>query len=137
MLNLKKILLILVLIVGFFAAQQSEAATIDDMVRKLGRGVCNTALGALEIPVKIWQTNREDGGLAAVTYGVFKGIVFFIGRELVGVTEIVTFPLPLPGCPKNKEGTGWGYGPIMYPEFIIDPSTDPFSTVFPETEVVI
>lgn len=135
--KMKKIMVVLVLVLGFFAAQQTQAATVDDIVRKLGRGVTNTALGALEIPIKIWDVNKSEGGIAAVTYGVFKGVAFCIGRELAGVAEVVTFPLPLPGCPSNPEGTGWGYGPIMTPEWIIDPIHDPYGTVYDETQVSI
>ena len=58
--------------------------------RKLGRGITNVALGALEIPMRIYDVNEEDGGFAAVTYGVLKGISFKIRRgekvALVGNT---------------------------------------------------
>ncbi|NQU11000.1 exosortase system-associated protein, TIGR04073 family, partial [bacterium] len=50
---------------------------------------------------------RSEHGGAGLTYGVPKGFVRWVGRELVGVWEIVTFPLPLPK----------GYQPVMQPEW--------------------
>lgn len=75
-------------------------------LRKLGRGVGNTLFGIVEVPNQITKANAEHGG-GAFFYGIGKGFVRWLGRELVGVYEIVTFPLPLPR----------GYKPIMQPEF--------------------
>ena len=94
--------------------------TEDNFVRKLGRGVSNIAFGVLEVPIKIHDVNQENGGIAAVTYGTFLGLAHFIAREVVGVVEVVTFPIPLPGGNVATDGNGWGYGPILAPEFIVD-----------------
>lgn len=102
----------------------------DNPARKLGRGVANVALGALEIPVKISDVNKEDGGIAAVTYGVFLGVSYCIAREFVGVFEVVTFPFPMPGGDVKLDGNGWGYGPIMEPEFILDKEHNPFKMIY-------
>ena len=75
--------------------------------RKLGRGIANVLFGIVEVPNQITQTTSERGGAAGSTFGVGKGLMRWIGRELVGVYEIVTFPLPLPR----------GYKPIMKPEW--------------------
>ena len=48
----------------------------------------------------------------------------FIKREIVGVIEIATFFVPLPGCRPDPYEAGWGYGPIMRPEWIITPDTN-------------
>lgn len=82
-------------------------AQAGDPGRKLGRGFANVLFGVAEIPGTIAETSREHGGGAGATWGVLKGLGRFVARELVGVYEIVTFPLPFP---RN-------YDPILQPEF--------------------
>lgn len=101
----------------------------NNPARKLGRGISNFCLGILEVPVKISDVNKEDGGIAAVSYGTVLGLSHFIYREVVGVCEILTFPAPLPGGDVELDGNGWGYGPVINPEFIIDTDHDLFNTV--------
>lgn len=104
------------------------------IVRKLGRGISNAAFGALELPIQICITNFEEGGIAAVTFGVLKGTGYFILREVVGVVEIVTFPVPLPGCPNDPYDVGAGYGPILEPEWIITPNLNYGNVVFQSSQ---
>jgi putative exosortase-associated protein (TIGR04073 family) len=100
------------LVALLFAAWTARAAEDDapvghNPVRKLGRGFANVLFGVVELPNQYTKANSEHGGAAGLTYGVPKGFVRWIGRELVGVYEIVTFPIPFPK----------GYKPIMKPEF--------------------
>ena len=81
-------------------------------IRKLGRGLSNTVLGVMEIPVEIYRTGATDGPLAAFSVGVFYGIGAAITRTAVGAIEIGTFLFPLPDI---------GYGPIIKPEFLFHP----------------
>lgn len=96
-----------------FALSHVALADSDDepkghnALRKLGRGASNLLFGVIEVPNQITKVNSEQGGTAAATYGVGKGLVRWIGRELTGVYEIITFPIPVPK----------GYKPIMKPEF--------------------
>lgn len=76
-------------------------------LRKLGRGTANVLFGIVEVPNQYTKAVAKHGGAAGFTYGLPKGIVRWIGRELVGVYEIITFPLPLPR----------GYRPLMQPEW--------------------
>ncbi len=102
--------------------------------RKLGRGISNAALGALEIPIRIFQVQFEEGGIAAVTYGTLNGIGYFIGREVLGVLDIATFFMPLPWTPNDPvNGEGWGFGPVFTPEWILSPDTDPYNTVYKDS----
>ena len=75
--------------------------------RKLGRGVANLLFGIVEVPNQVTQTTADRGGAAGSTFGLGKGIMRWVGRELIGAYEIVTFPVPLPS----------GYKPIMKPEW--------------------
>lgn len=82
-----------------------------DGLKKLGRGVCNAVTFPLELVEQVKRTNNSDGPMAAVTYGVLKGVVMTGVRALVGVYEIMTFPIPFP---KN-------YQPILTdPEFFFE-----------------
>lgn len=113
------------------ANQQWEDEMGEGPIRKFGRGICDVAFGVFEIPIQVYETNQTTGGFAALTYGLFKGVGRFIMRELVGVAEIITFPIPLPGCSTQRYGSGWGYGPLMEPEWIFDFNTDPYNMVYP------
>lgn len=105
----------------------------NSMTRKLGRGISNVAFGVLELPLSIYEVNFEDGGIAAVTYGTLRGVGYFVLREVVGVVEIVTFPIPFPCTPDRPQDYKPGYGPILEPEWIITPSTNVYNIVFPNT----
>lgn len=107
----------------------------SDPFRKLGRGVVNVAAGALEIPMKVYDVNEEEGGLAAVTYGLFKGIGYFVAREVIGVVEIATFVIPLPGAVEEPRESGWGYGPLMEPEWVVDKRHDIYNIIYQDLPV--
>lgn len=126
--NFRSLLIVAVALLAAFSTFTS--ANAGDPIRKLGRGIVNVAFGALEVPMKIYDVNQEEGGLAACSYGVFKGLGYFIARELIGVTEIVTFPMPLPGAVDEPRDTGWGYGPLMEPEWVVGPDHDIFDIIY-------
>jgi len=96
-----------------FGAAVTVKADTDDppegqhALRKLGRGLANVVFGIVEVPNQVTKVTAEHGGGAGVTYGVGKGLVRWIGRELTGAFEVVTFLVPVPR----------GYKPIMKPEF--------------------
>ena len=101
--------LLLILVLGgatTVVADTDEPPSGHHALRKLGRGIGNTLFGVVEVPNQITKAHAEHGG-GAFFYGTGKGLFRWIGRELVGVYEIITFPLPLPS----------GYKPIMQPEF--------------------
>ena len=91
------------------AAQDAadQRAAPQNAGRKLGRGIANLLFGIVEVPNQVTQTSADRGGAAGTTFGVGKGIMRWIGRELVGAYEIVTFPFPMPS----------GYKPIIRPEW--------------------
>ena len=90
---------------GFF----SPLSLAQNPIRKLGRGVANTAMGILEVPTCIEETLREDGIVGAVTYGVIKGVARALLRTVVGIYETTSFLIPVP----------WQYEPILEPEFML------------------
>jgi putative exosortase-associated protein (TIGR04073 family) len=83
----------------------------DRAWKKLGRGVCNLATFPFELTNQIGRTNNSDGAMAALTWGIIKGVGMTGFRALVGAYEVVTFPFPIPG----------NYDPILTdPEFFFD-----------------
>ncbi len=72
---------------------------------KLTRGFANTFQGILEVPRNISNTTETQGLLTGVTVGLGKGLGYGVLRTLVGLYEVVTFPIPVPE----------GYAPIIQP----------------------
>ena len=104
----------------------------DGPIRKLGRGVANVVFGVFEVFIQPYKVNEVEGGVAALSYGLFKGIFYFITREIVGVVEIITFPVPLPGASTSKYyWSTWGYGPLLEPEWIFSIEDNPYNFVYP------
>ena len=61
-----------------------------------GAALPTSSSGLSEVPNQVTKTTAAQGGGAGVTYGVGKGFVRWIGRELTGAYDIVTFPIPFP-----------------------------------------
>ena len=116
--------------------EKSIGQWIMPPIEKLGRGIANCAFGPLELPMKWYDTTFEYGGIAGLTYGTLKGVVYVIAREVVGVVEIITFPFPLPGCPNDPMGYGAGYGPILRPEWVITPETNYYNFVYSKGSLI-
>ena len=102
----------------------------DGPIKKLGRGLSNLLFGAFEILIQPYEVNEEEGGVSALTYGVVKGVFYFLTREVVGVVEIITFPFPLPGASPAGYKDEWGYGPLMQPEWIFDLERNPYNFIY-------
>ncbi|MDR0933259.1 MAG: exosortase system-associated protein, TIGR04073 family [Victivallales bacterium] len=109
-----------VMAIGAFSAPAADDTWIMKPVEKLGRGIANVAFGPLELLMKGYDVTQDMGGIAGLTYGPLKGICYTVAREVVGVIDIVTFLIPLPGCPDDPNDAGWGYGAIMRPEWVVD-----------------
>ena len=84
-----------------------SVAMADTAVDKLGRGLAGMTTGFLELPGNIVAESRDRGGTAGATIGFAKGIGMIPVRELVGVYEFVTAPLPIPD----------DYRPVLHPEY--------------------
>ena len=92
----------------------TPAVQAGDPIEKLGRGVANIVFGPLELLIQPVDMAHENGNIAGVTAGLFYGIGYTVARVCVGVADVVTFLIPLPGCADNKYDTGWGYGPMAF-----------------------
>lgn len=106
----KKILSV-ILITVFVLGMAVSSGYCDDALKKLGRGAANCVTFPLELIEQVKRANLSDGPMAAYTWGLLKGVGMMGVRAVVGVYEVVTFPLPLP-----KE-----YKPILKdPEFFFE-----------------
>ena len=78
-----------------FVFSASAFAQDHNALRKLSRGVCNTFGGFFwELFNNIEKSFQDEGVVVGATYGVGAGLLKGIGRTLVGVWELVTFPFP-------------------------------------------
>jgi putative exosortase-associated protein (TIGR04073 family) len=82
-------------------------ASAQSAPRKLGRGLAAMTCGFLELPGNIVKETRARGAGVGVPLGFAKGLGGIVVRELVGVYEFLTAPMPWPA----------GYKPILEPEF--------------------
>ena len=123
----KKCLVMLFVLTSLFVVPQCFAQGDDSIygaqsgpLEKLGRGIANIAFGPLEVVIQPLEVAEAKGNIAALTYGLFRGVAMVVARLGVGVTDILTFYMPLPGCTDDPDDIGWGYGPIMRPAWVID-----------------
>jgi putative exosortase-associated protein (TIGR04073 family) len=88
-------------------AEEAEIQAEGTPQRKLQRGFLNVALSPIEISNELAKEVRNDTFPPSWVAGLGRGAVYTVGRALVGVYEVVTFPLPYPA--NNK--------PDLQPEF--------------------
>lgn len=84
--------------------------------RKLQRGFLNVALSPFELSNELSKEVRNDTMPPSWVAGLGRGSIYTVGRALVGVYEMVTFPIPYPAK----------YKPVLSPEFPwqLAPSTE-------------
>lgn len=126
----EKSLVLLVISASIFFAPRcfaQEEITPSGPFEKLGRGVANIAFGGLELVIQPLDVAQDKGNIAGLTYGVLRGVGMTVARICVGVTDIVTFLMPLPGCTDDPEDVGWGYGPMLRPAWVVDREHNAFN----------
>ena len=77
----------------------------QDPLRKLSRGLVNVSWGWVEIPRQMIKSEKETNEVGGFFIGLFKGIVYTVGRSFIGAYEVATFLIP-------------SYRPVVEPEFI-------------------
>jgi putative exosortase-associated protein (TIGR04073 family) len=97
-----KIVPLIVLLLALPAAVQADTAG-----DKALRGLAGMTTGFLELPGNIAVETEERGPGVGIPVGAAKGLGMIVARELVGVYELVTSPIPVPE----------NYEPVMQPEY--------------------
>ncbi|MBU1038484.1 MAG: exosortase system-associated protein, TIGR04073 family [Candidatus Omnitrophica bacterium] len=89
--------ILIALVVFLLTVAFTSPAYCNDPVRKLGRGICNLFTFPLELYTQFADVNDHFGLFAAATWGILKGVGMSAVRLSVGVYEVATFPIPIPG----------------------------------------
>ncbi len=95
---MKKAILSLFLCLGLCGAAVADMhdppGAAYGRTRKLGRGIANLVLGALELPYTIAVCNSRYGNQAAVSYGLVEGAGRSASRIAWGLWETFYFLVP-------------------------------------------
>jgi putative exosortase-associated protein (TIGR04073 family) len=65
-------------------------------VDKFKRGLAGIMFGGIEVPATLCEESRNQGWVWGVSVGFFKSVGNFAAREVTGVFEFVTAPIPWP-----------------------------------------
>ena len=103
---MKKYLLVFGMATFILMSGVSSACAKDDAFTKFGRGMANIVISPGEFYLQPLLLGNDNAPSTAIFGGLCKGAAMFIAREIVGVCEVVTFPIPFPKV---------GYGPIIKP----------------------
>ncbi|MBU0684169.1 MAG: exosortase system-associated protein, TIGR04073 family [Candidatus Omnitrophota bacterium] len=87
---MKKNIVILTCVYLFFFTP--GVANASGPLEKLGRGIVNVLISPLEIP----KGMGDLGMFTGMTWGVLKGTFNVVKRSVVGIYEVISFPVPVP-----------------------------------------
>lgn len=107
----------IILLFAFYGPLPAYATEIESAgtpARKLQRGFLNIALSPIELTQQVAQEEKSEVEPTWL-FGGMRGVLFMVGRTMVGLYEMATFVLPTPG----------NYKPIVYPEFLWEYWNDP------------
>ena len=80
----------------------SAASADDNAFTKFGRGAANIVTSPGELYTQPILLTKDHAASTSIFGGLLKGTAVFLMREVVGIYEIITFPIP-------------PYGPIIEP----------------------
>lgn len=85
------------------------------------RMLSNLTLGALEVPKNMIIVSNEGNVFYGLTGGFIKGVVDTLGRTAIGITELVSLPIPTkaairPPLPWQDFNSNTTYGPVFQPD---------------------
>ena len=94
------------ILAGALLVLTPASAHAYDAADKLGRGLSGMVAGVLELPGNM-KEEIDDRGAEGAGIGFAKGLGMIVVRELVGVYEFVSAPIPAPD----------GYRPVLDPAY--------------------
>jgi len=66
----------------------------SQVASKFGRGLANAATGWIELPKNVVNTSNQSNVAVGITWGVVKGVLYTVGRTVIGAAELATFFIP-------------------------------------------
>lgn len=84
----------MVVVVAALVCLSSPQASAETMWDKLQRGFVNMVSGVVEIPGCIYDVSCKEGGLMGATWGAAKGVGMAPIRTMVGIWDVISFPIP-------------------------------------------
>lgn len=102
---MKKYLLTLGLVGCVLTSSIPAAFAEDNAFTKFGRGMANIVISPCELYAQPMLLSKTHEPSIAIFGGLFKGLSMLVAREIVGVYEVITSPIPVPK----------GYRPIINP----------------------
>jgi putative exosortase-associated protein (TIGR04073 family) len=61
---------------------------------KLGIGLINATTGIVELPKSMMVESSKEGIWMGMSVGLLKGMTNMLGRSLLGMMDVVSFPVP-------------------------------------------
>jgi putative exosortase-associated protein (TIGR04073 family) len=94
------------ILMGLLMVGALDATAADENAfTKFGRGMANIVTSPGELYTQPLLLSKDHDPATAVFGGILKGTAVFLARELVGLYEVITFPVPVPK----------GYRPLIQP----------------------
>lgn len=84
----------LLMAISFTSLAEDKESYGDTVGRKALNGFANLTTSALEIPKNVINTTNQSNVAYGFIGGTAKGILNTVGRMMVGLTDLVTAPLP-------------------------------------------
>lgn len=82
------------LLMGAMPVAMADDSYGTQVVNKFSRGFANVATGWVEIPKNVMNTSSKSNVAYGITWGLVKGVLYTVGRTVVGAVEIATFFIP-------------------------------------------
>lgn len=96
--HIKQVLLLIAGAAALFSvavhAEEGEISYPAKIGGKLGIGLINATTGLAEIPKTIMTVSDKEGIAMGASLGIVKGLTNALGRSLLGMVDVVSFPIP-------------------------------------------
>lgn len=85
---------LIVALLSFANIANAEPSSCGKLENKALNGLANMTTSAIEIPKNIINTTNDSNLPYGIVGGILKGTLHTVGRILVGMVDLITFPIP-------------------------------------------
>lgn len=85
---------LIVVLLGTANIAHAEPDSCGKLENKALNGLANMTTSAIEIPKNIINTTNDSNLPYGIVGGILKGTIHTVGRILVGLVDLITFPIP-------------------------------------------